>query len=1077
MSKKVRDSNGRWLNSDVFREEAIKFIENGTYCPFHMGTPDWFSYWEEQLKRCIEGYEVNGHKITGHHYFYLNFTQIQIVERATDDESSVANKITRNPDFWDGDYDYFWSLEIARNGLFSSESQVPSTERERKNYNSIQKDLKSLKKQLGDNYRNSVEYIELKNRRDEISQSVLDRLKLKVKPHLDYVDGGYHFIVGKEQPNSCIVKTPFGNRQIGDLVVGDIIYNSYGTMSKILSVNPQGKKDIYEITLFDGRKTRCGLEHLWEIFSPVYRKDTRKHETLSLKELLERPLKVGSKYKAFIKISAPVIKLEKSVPIPPYTLGALLGDGNLTKQLKLSGIDKEVLDNVLQELNLYYEGVGEYFVSSEYKANWGLRFKPRDSTKRVNPVYTNLIELKLNCKSSFKYIPEIYKESSVEQRMELVKGLMDTDGTIAEDGSMSFGNTSKTLVKDLQEILYSLGISSTRRRRKDGIHILYITTNMNLFGISRKKKRVIPDKKSRFYIPIVGIKKLDYQEESTCILVDSKDHTYLTDDYIVTHNSRRKGYSYKDGAICANIYNTTRNAQILIGAFEKKFLYPNGTMGMASNYLNFLNESTGWSKSMLIDKQDHKKAGYEEFINGVKTLKGYKSEILALSFRDNPDAARGKDAKIVLLEEAGAFPNLKDSYNAIYPALTAGTKITGQIIIFGTGGDMESGTVDYADMFYNPTAYGLLPFVNMWDENADNTVCGFFHPVTWNMEGHYDEQGNSDLEAATEFEMNRRKTLLENSSSSSLLQKHVQEFPFCPSEAFLTVSTNNFPVVELRNQLNKVLHEKLQLKKGTPVYLEIKEGKVTATPDMKNVLQPVLNYKPKVDDLTSCPIIYEYPVDNPPKGLYKIGYDPYRQDLSQGVSLAAIYVYKSLHKFSYSKNIIVAEYVGRPKEADDVNRIASMLADLYNAEIMHENEVTHVKNYFRRIKRLNQLAAQPDAVISKNIKNSTVARVYGIHMVDVLKDAGEKYIKDWLLEVRDHDENGNKILNLDTIYSIGLLEELIQYNRKGNFDRVLAFMMCMFQLQEDELGKEYDSKTNGKVEDIMKILDKFYKRN
>ena len=273
------------------------------------------------------------------------------------------------------------------------------------------------------------------------------------------------------------------------------------------------------------------------------------------------------------------------------------------------------------------------------------------------------------------------------------------------------------------------------------------------------------------------------------------------------------------------------------------------------------------------------------------------------------------------------------------------------------------------------------------------------------------------------------------------------------------------------------MHEKLQLKKGTPVYLERKEGKVVARPDLKNELQPILNYKPKVEDLSGCPIIYEYPVDNAPRGLYKIGYDPYRQDLSSGVSLAAIYVYKTVHVGSHSNNIIVAEYIGRPQEADDVNRISSMLGDLYNAEIMHENEVTHVKNYFRRIKRLNQLAVQPDAVISKNVKNSTVARVYGIHMIEQLKDAGEKYIKDWLLEIKDYDEDGNPILNLETIYSIGLLEELIQYNRKDNFDRVMAFMMCMFQVQEDELGKEYSEKQESRVKEVAKVLDNFFKRN
>ena len=739
--RKIRNENGKWINSKIFREEALKFQKNKTYTAAPYGTPDWMEYWETQLDRCIKGYSVfeedgTEHKITGHHYFYLNFTQIQIVKFEDDDESAAAEKISQNPDFWDGDYDYFWSLEIARYGLCTKNSQVPSTPEERKEWNHLNKELKKIKKS-NYNYKKDETYKKLKEQRDTISNNILNRLGLRVKPHLDYLDGGYHMIVGK---------------------------------------------------------------------------------------------------------------------------------------------------------------------------------------------------------------------------------------------------------------------------------------------------------------------------------------------------SRRKGYSYKDGAICANVYNTVRKAQVIIGAFEKKFLYPKGTMGMASDYLNFLNEHTGWAKSRdYTDKVDHKKASYRENVNGTYIEKGYQSEIFALTFKDNPDAARGKDGKLFLLEEAGAFPNLKDSFNAIAPGLTAGAFITGQIIIFGTGGDMESGTVDYADMFYNPAAYRLLPFVNIWDENAENTTCGFFHPVTWNMEGFYDEQGNSDIEGATEFELERRRQKMEAASSSTIVEKHMQEYPFSPSEAFLTVSTNNFPVVELRNQLNRVKAENLHLSKGTPVYLTREEGKVIAKPDLENKLKPIYTYKVKQDDISGCPIIFEYPVPNPPKGLYKIGFDPYQQD--EGSSLAAIYVYKSVHSGTYSKNIIVAEYVGRPQEADDVSRIASMLADLYNAEIMHENEVSHVKNYFRRIKRLDQLAVQPDTVISKNVKASKVARVYGMHMNEQLKDAGEKYIKDWLLQVRDYDENGNAILNLETIYSIGLLEELIQYNRKGNFDRVMAFMQVMFQCQEEELGKDYSSSENKKIKSVMAALDKMFKRN
>lgn len=728
----------KWVNSDVFRQEAIDFLKNGAYCKAPSLSPDWYTYWDEQLRRTKEGYGIYDnkrkyHKITGHHYFYLNFTQIQIVKQIKG--SKASKKVTQQPDFWDGDYDYFWCLEIAKNGLYSPESQVPTTEEERTSYGLHDTKLEALVQEHGKRKAETLEeYKEAKKLRDAISLSVLDRLGLKVKIHLDYLNGGFHMIVGK---------------------------------------------------------------------------------------------------------------------------------------------------------------------------------------------------------------------------------------------------------------------------------------------------------------------------------------------------SRRKGYSFKDGAICANVYNTERNAQIIIGASEKKFLYPKGTMGMASDYLNFLNEFTAWSKSRdYVDKQDHKKASYRTTVNGTILEKGYKSEIFALSFKDNPDAARGKDAKIVLLEEAGAFPNLKDSFAAITPALTAGAYITGQIIIFGTGGDMESGTVDFADMFYNPEVYGLLPFINIWDENAENTTCGFFHPVSWNMEGFYDSMGNSDIEGATRFEMNRRQVIKDKAASSAELQKHSQEFPFCPAEAFLTVNTNNFPVVELRNQLNKVVAEGLQTKKGTPVHLGYKDGVVYATPDLKQELDPIIHYKPKNTSLVGAPVIYEYPQKGAPRGLYKVGYDPYRQDQSVGTSLGAVYVYKSVQVGSDVRDEVVAEYVGRPAEADDVTRIACMLAELYNTEVMHENEVTHVVAWFRQRKKLHRLATQPDTVISVSVKDSKVARSYGIHMNEKIKDAGEKYIKSWLLEVRGYREDGTAILNLETIHSIGLLEELIQYNRKGNFDRVMAFMMCMFQQQEESLGTVHNEKKVTATDDMIDILRK-----
>lgn len=723
----IRDRKGKWLDSSVFRQEAIKFLEKGYYTEAPYGTPEWLDYWKEQLRRCIEGYEVEGQKITGHHYCYLNFAQIERVEYRDgdeDDEEALANKITSFPDFWDGDYNFFWSLEIARNGICSKYTQVPSTDSEKTKWNTLNKKLKKLDK-------TSEEYFKIKQERDKISEDVLGRLGLFVKPHLDYLNGGYHFIVGK---------------------------------------------------------------------------------------------------------------------------------------------------------------------------------------------------------------------------------------------------------------------------------------------------------------------------------------------------ARRKGYSFKNGIIIANLYNTVRNKLTLIGAYEKKFIEQ--TMEKTLGFLNFFNEHTGFSKNRLIDKKDFIKSGYIEEVNGVNVEKGYKSVIDAKrTFKDNADAMRGVDALFILLEEAGAFDNLAQSYNAIVPSLTAGSKITGQICIIGTSGDMEKGTVDYADMFYNPLAYGLMPFVNIWDDNAENTVCGFFHPVVWNMEGFYDKQGNSDIKKALEWENARRKKLLENSSSSILLHRHMQEFPIKPAEAFAMASHSEIVCIEeLRNRLNKIQAKSIHIKKGIPVTLHynLDRTKVLAKPDLNNNLNPIYNYKPKINDLNGAVVIYEFPSDKVPQNFYKIGYDPYRQN--NGTSLSAITVFKGHWRGEKTKYKIVAEYYGRPQNSDMANEIALKLAMLYNTQVMVENEVTHPITYFERKKALKYLAAQPDRAISNSIQSSKVDRKYGCHMTDKIKEDCIKYTNDWLLNGYE-DDFGNTLSVIDEIDCPGFIEELLMYNRKGNFDRVSSFFMCMMQLQEQELEKEYSTSVD-RVTEVINFLNK-----
>ena len=551
---------------------------------------------------------------------------------------------------------------------------------------------------------------------------------------------------------------------------------------------------------------------------------------------------------------------------------------------------------------------------------------------------------------------------------------------------------------------------------------------------------------------------------------------------MIIGKSRRKGYSFKNAAIGVKNYITLPEKLTIYGAYEKKYLYPKGTMSMALNYINFLNDNTAWNMpSDYINKMDHKKASYKEYKNGVELEKGFRSEIMALTFKDNPDAARGKDAVDIFFEEAGAFGTpelLKQSYAASEDCVKDGDIKTGMITIFGTSGDMEGGTADYAHMFFHPEKYDLLPFINVFEKDEfGGQKIGFFHPVHWNMPGHMDEQGNSNTASALESVLKDREYLEEKGATSTDLQRKAQEKPIKPSEAFAYTNVNIFPKKELEMRKNFLVANDFGKLKAQPVilYRDTDTHKVRSEPDLSGKLEPITTYAYDGISKEGAVVIYEQPVPNAPRGLYKIGYDPVRQD--NGTSLAAIIVYKGVMQGSYTKNCIVAEYIGRKGEPEDVHVIAELLAEYYNTKVMYENEVPDVKTYFQRRRILHLLEVQPDAVINKSVKKSKVARVYGCHMVPQLKDAGERYIKQWLVEVVDFDENNNPITNLDRINSLRLIEELIMYNKTGNFDLVSALIMCMFQVQEEVLNKEYEPKEENKsAKKLLAMMEDMYKK-
>lgn len=530
---------------------------------------------------------------------------------------------------------------------------------------------------------------------------------------------------------------------------------------------------------------------------------------------------------------------------------------------------------------------------------------------------------------------------------------------------------------------------------------------------------------------------------------------------LIIGKGRRKGYSHKAASIGACNYFTRPNSVTYFGAYDKKYLYPEGLYSMCDKNIDFINSNTAWatpSDAMNKPAEGKRRASYYVYENGIQIEKGLKSSVICISFADDPDAGRGKSAEDFFIEEAGAFGPvglLKKSIEAIVDTAKDGVVKTGMITVFGTSGNLTKDAFDYSDIFMNPEAHDFMSFLNNYDPMIPGERTGFFHPANYTLVGFYDENGNSDLEKARDYILEYRRDLIAKGASAETIIRKMIENPLSPREAFSSISSSFFPSIEIKKQLAIVKAKELDIKKGMPVELYYEGTDVKYKPKLGQDNR-ISSYRNVTSEQTGEIIMYEQPIYDAPRGLYKIGYDPVSQD--KGSSLACIVVYKGVHSYSFTKNIIVADYIGRPDSVEDCHYIAMQLAELYNTKIMYENNVFDAKNYFRRLKKLYLLARQPNAVISKNIKDSKVERTYGCHMNGPLKDAGERYIKDWLLEVQDYTENENPVRALEFIYSPRLLEELLEYNRKGNFDYISALIMVMIQCQEESLGKVYAEK-------------------
>lgn len=523
--------------------------------------------------------------------------------------------------------------------------------------------------------------------------------------------------------------------------------------------------------------------------------------------------------------------------------------------------------------------------------------------------------------------------------------------------------------------------------------------------------------------------------------------------HMATLKCRQRGYSFKGASMLVRNYELIPGSKNFAVASEQKFLVGDGLLTKAWQIMDFVDKHTAWSKQRLTSTRLERVSGYkvtDEF--GKQTEQGYLSSITGITLKNDPERLRGTRGKLVLFEEGGKFPNLETAWRIEQPAVETDDGVAfGLLCLFGTGGT-EGGSFDgLKNIFYNPRAFNVLSFSNIWDTGREDSECGFFVPAWSNLQSFgddgkqlfMDEDGNSLKEKAIEELIAQRNGVKEGGATQQSIDRFISERPLCPQEAVLELGKNIFPRKALMDQLTRIrTNKKLQSMKHIVDLVWDGNGKVQA---VEKKTGDITTYHLKKDDKPEgSVVIWEYPIQDPPFGLYIAGCDPYDHDESFTNSLGSTFIFKRVQAGEAWQDVIVAEYSGRPNTAEEYYENVRKLLILYNARLLFENERKGIYPYFTNKHCDYLLADQPDKIITEVFKDSKVQRRKGCHMTKQIRAYGEGLILEWLNE---EFEPGHT--NIERIYSEPLIEELIENDGVRNVDRLIA--LCMVMIYREEL--------------------------
>jgi hypothetical protein len=873
---------------------------------------------------------------------------------------------------------------------------------------------------------------------------------------------------GKALDINTKIPTPNGWTTMGELQIGDVVFSSNGKPTNVINVTPfQYNRVCYNVKFSDGSSIIADSEHLWIAYKKSSRSALNKnpnwaHPNIVTTEQIKNRLRVNKNKETCWSIlnTKPVEYTKKELLIDPYILGTWLGDG-ISRSTSLTNIDDEII-NSWKEYAKNNDMIFSFLPQKNRCAKYAIKGKSGAGEHHTNHFLKALkkYDLILN-----KHIPEIYMQSSIEDRLELLKGLMDTDGCVYSRGNcFEYCSKLPELANGVKSLAESLGfkcVFATKLNKKHGTTFCYVrfgSTSIAPFKLKRKLDKVKINQRSggirydhRYIIDVVPVESRPVK----CISVDSEDSSYLCGNYIVTHNTVWS---------TAIVYWRSVNNQFHRAGIQSKT--------NADGKLVFGKLVKSWQKLPLwlkpIDSGETRPATILEFseprTRSTSKEKKVYEEVLgsSIDFRaSEEDAYDGDELHTYFEDEFGKTVTINSDtrWGVVQYCLVIGSSIIGKAIRTTTVEEMERKGGKNAKKTWDDS---MMSTLNEATGRTTSMLTNLFVPADFGFSGIHpitkepfvNEYGISNRKLATEYILSTWANL-----DGEKLKAAQRKNPLILKHAFqLADNTGTFDqeiydyLDTQKEYLNgtSITGERAPkgLRRNVTFYKDI-DGLAKWRDDPKGNSSIVWDFeKPELTNARKQAEMSRWKPMNTES--FVGGCDPFAATILSGAgSMGVLYIYRKgdANDPEWS-GLLICRYAQRTRLVEDFHKNVMIICQYYGCKVNYEADIPDFYETFCRHQYNNYVMWSPKITIDPSRRNHT------LRPGTLSKDAFS-FQKQFQVLVE------YLISRWDKIYFIELIEQLIDFdvNDRTKSDDVIAMCMALVGGWEGGTMRAKDTRT------------------